>query len=404
MAAFFQAQALPARYRSLAVEGVKLARVEFGPGTPASILYAITFAGRAEEPLLATLTFAGERLADPAALGSLQLEFFPDDAALPSLAFAADAAASARALAAALGAPNGSAVRVRSVQVLRYRPHAQCVLRYAVELPGGRTKTVIGKVYADANEAAQAEERLRIMAGLSGPSVPAVPEPIALVVEWNLVLMAEVRGVRLKDAIANAAAQADEAVATVATGLAALHGAQLAIGETQTPAGAIELLRWRASIMRPLAPGLAARFEALVRQAGELVGGLSTAPRGVIHGDCGLNHLYVDGDRLAIIDLDTMGVGDPAADLGDLMAAMTRRAEVKGQKDLGRLAEELLTQYQARSPAADLERRVRTYQSLALLRMAARRFERAPYLAMRKGSASVPAQLFEAAASCLNDL
>lgn len=40
----------------------------------------------------------------------------------------------------------------------------------------------------------------------------------------------------------------------------------------------------------------------------------------VLHGDCHPKNALVDGDDLALIDLDQAGLGDPAADLGSLLA------------------------------------------------------------------------------------
>jgi Ser/Thr protein kinase RdoA (MazF antagonist) len=77
-----------------------------------------------------------------------------------------------------------------------------------------------------------------------------------------------------------------------------------------------------------------------------------TEPTVVLHGDCHPGNALVDGDAVALIDLDQLGLGPAAADLGSLVARL-RYAATLG--DLGVLeAEELearfLSGYAARRP------------------------------------------------------
>jgi phosphotransferase family enzyme len=121
-------------------------------------------------------------------------------------------------------------------------------------------------------------------------------------------------------------------------GALAVSGAALAVLHSQRPEG---LASWtRESAAAHLAaiaaeigfvcPGLAGRAEELSRRLQEELPQVPPAGGGTIHGDISARHLLVGDQDVGIVDLDWACYGDPADDLGYLVAQVERTA-VRGK-------------------------------------------------------------------------
>ncbi|WP_374970471.1 phosphotransferase family protein [Terrabacter sp. BE26] len=98
------------------------------------------------------------------------------------------------------------------------------------------------------------------------------------------------------------------------------------------PAAEAAATRRATEHVRALAPEAGARLDALL---GEAVAGLETLPTEsghLLHGDYKGDNLLVDGERLVLLDFDRVSVGDPAADLGKLLADLRWWAQVAGHR------------------------------------------------------------------------
>jgi aminoglycoside phosphotransferase (APT) family kinase protein len=309
------------------------------------------------------------------------VEFFGMDWQLPALARAADPAAIAPVLERlGCGAP-------LEIDVLRYRPHQRCVLRYR-----GRGLTAIGKVFRHAEDAARVWRQMRALR-----SDPLVPAPLALV-ERTLLLVEHVSGRPWLEALARAPAGAEEELVRAAAAAAAtLHGRPARWGEPRTFASELAQLRRRIERMAPAAPALAAEAGAqLDRLAVEENDRLT-----LVHGDFKPDQLVVTPDGVVVLDLDRVGPGDPAVDLGNFIAQLHREAVVGGRDRLRRLAEPFLAEYERLADAPGVADRARSFRALALVRMAVRRFVHFPHLYARGGASSSPAPLLAEARACL---
>jgi aminoglycoside phosphotransferase (APT) family kinase protein len=106
----------------------------------------------------------------------------------------------------------------------------------------------------------------------------------------------------------------------------------------------------------------------------------AAGPRSLLHGDVKIEHLLDAGDRLAVIDLDSVAVGDPLRDVGRLLASLwweERRWSDERSPGHDRavtgagIRGALLAAY---DPADRLDRRaLGGWTALALLKQAARR-------------------------------
>ena len=158
----------------------------------------------------------------------------------------------------------------------------------------------------------------------------------------------------------------------------ATSGAALAAMHAQRPAG---LTDWTSefqaahlsAVSREIGftcPALAARAEALARRLGDR---LPPAPveRASIHADMSLRHLLVGERQVGIIDLDWACYGDPADDLGYLVAGVERQV-VRGKLPADRadrVREALLEGY-GRRDDPDFRRRIDFYTTIGIFQQA----------------------------------
>lgn len=324
------------------------------------------------------------------------VEVFPADWRLPSLAptLSLEAPPLRRAL--------PSAAR-GTVEVLRYRPHVSCVLRFQfpqVLRDGGRREAV-GKVYAVKARAGQTFSSLEALHGHASDGL--VPAPVALVEDLHLVLMEHAAGTSLKRLLKRASSrhEAERAVALAAETLCALHARELQSEQPRLPQQQAEELRTRAGDVAALAPALTDRIGELLERSRALLDSIPPAAHACVHGDFKPSQLLVDGEHATVVDLDRACMGDPGLDLGAFTAQLHKEALHRDQADLRPLAPRFLAAYEACGGARGLAPRVAVCQSLALVRMALRRVERDPAPVVRGEQRSLPVLLLDAAEESL---
>jgi aminoglycoside phosphotransferase (APT) family kinase protein len=218
----------------------------------------------------------------------------------------------------------------------------------------------------------------------------------------DVVLMEDVGGISLKKALRGAKTQSEakKIVRLAASALAALHTFQSTSRRVRTFDTYVEFLRGEAAGVQLVAPLLAQQALALLRRVSRLHLPACGAPS-FIHGDFAPSQLLVLGGRVAVVDFDNACLGDPAADAGNFMAKLHRRAVSKGRYDHRQLSQAFLREYQEQTGDGALEERARAYQVLTLVRTAIHTFRRAPRSYGRDGPASLPVMLLEEAAECL---
>jgi Ser/Thr protein kinase RdoA (MazF antagonist) len=289
------------------------------------------------------------------------------------------------------------------VQVVRYRPHLRCVLRYLLGSREGQgSEDVIGKAYREGSKAARAWHAQNALYAQTVEGV-IIPRPIRLISEWNLVLMAFVPGTPMKqvlDAGTTVHRLAEEATRRIAVALAALHRVNYQGEETRTLDNQLHLFRDRAADLHVVAPLLAKEVDALLDRIGTLAERSNVDALSCIHGECKASQFLMDHDQVVMVDFDRVCLGDPALDVGNFMASLHKEA-VQGQEYARDLASQFLTEYQECFPRNGLATRARLFLIASLVRMAVRSFRKKPYVYGRAAGDSLPALLLREAGACL---
>ena len=105
-----------------------------------------------------------------------------------------------------------------------------------------------------------------------------------------------------------------------------------------------------ASLVQWACPELRAEVEALAAAVGA---GLTDVPPAPIHRDLKTDHIFLSGDRVIFIDLDSVVLGDPVRDPAHLVAHITARVGLDGlpADEARRAAEVFVDEYFANVPS-----------------------------------------------------
>jgi hypothetical protein len=321
----------------------------------------------------------------------LLVERFPSDWKLPSLRWAldvADVGAVVPAVRASRGQP----------RVLRYLPHRRAVLAY----PAAGGGEVVGKLFARPRKAARAWDALVALHVVRHGGDPIVPAPVGRVEDRGLLVMEHVAGAPASDALrqGRSPGRALHASRAAARALARLH--DLPPPELPPARARVDDVRRLLDRLRLIAPELVDRAEALLEPCAAV---LAPAPArtALVHGAYAPRQLLLDGDRIAIVDVDGAGPGDPAADVGYFMASLHDDAVGSRRPYLRDRAAEFLDLYLAEAPSDALARRAHAHQAVVLIRNALDSICKPRRQALADPSA-LPHLLLEEAGRCLPEL
>ena len=187
----------------------------------------------------------------------------------------------------------------------------------------------------------------------------------------------------------------------MAAALAAYHSSHLRGGEVRSITQDLAKLRKRLARLRLVAPWLAERIDGLLGRVESRASRFTAPTPTLIHGDFKPSQILIEGGRVGIVDLDKTGPGDPAIDVGNLMAQLRGASLTTRQSHLHHLAPYFLAEYQKYSPTKIADDRASLFEALSLMRMAVRSFERSPWSYAKGGVSSKQVMFLNEAASCL---
>jgi hypothetical protein len=341
---YHRAQRCSLRYTLRLVDGrTRHERTQWVTG----LIYAGDRAARIWRKLLA----ADPRREVPEAFGTFEplafipelemlAQVFPYDRHLPGLArLTLDPPPDLEPVLLAEFGPGDWHIEACRVEPVQYRIGRVAVLRYKVKartgsMTTGETKCFFAKVYRDAE---QAERSHRVLETLWDRRPPAgtggltVARPVAYLGDLGVVLQEEVAGrslqqILLRDADASAVGQAARALAAFRRGGVDGLPRHRLDGEVAVLQRAGQVLGWAC-------PHLRGRVEAVVDA---VVGGLDEAALQPTHRELRTDHILLDGDRVAVVDLDSCAASDPVLDPARVLADLAGLPLRLGPSDDGR--------------------------------------------------------------------
>lgn len=247
---------------------------------------------------------------------AIQAWVFPADPGLPGLTEAMDPA-----IALELVRQQLPGVRSVAPSPVSYRPGRRAVLRYKARLPrsrGGSTATYYLKVMTPED----AERTWNVAAHLRGrPGALALP--VARPAE-TLLLFEELQGRGLREVLLSGGALPSPSRVVALMDQVESLG-PLPVGDAGRPASAG--LRHASKVLSAIVPGSATRIAALRQQLRETLANHPMDHR-LIHGDFYEGQVMVGQDfELALLDLDDIGMGDPALDAASFCAHLVALAD-----------------------------------------------------------------------------
>jgi aminoglycoside phosphotransferase (APT) family kinase protein len=291
---------------------------------------------------------------------------------LETLPLALDPAHMRPVLAAHAPAALGPNLVIDTLDVDVYRRHGnRCVLRYrarGTSATGAVEWRVIGKVLPPGmGVALDANMRALWAHGFARGAADGIgiPEPIAYLPELSMHLQEDVGGTSVRNLVRRGAELGQFRIA--ARALAKLHRCEFGPG----PGRGVEDLLLRCHPRHPFlglaVPELAASVDDLVEHARALERRLAPLPITPVHGDFHLGQVHVDGDRAWLVDLDALGFGDPASDLGNVVVFLDDK--IRRDPAMAALVAAFRDEYAAHAADAAWER-MPLYEALTHLRRA----------------------------------
>lgn len=210
----------------------------------------------------------------------------------------------------------------QDIQPARYRALSGAVLRFSIEATERRSRerkaqrsyVKVGRAGEGAREA-RLLETLRAQAQTTGQAF-TFPRPITYLEELSALIVEEAPGVSFEQAILDGE-NVEEAARKTARGLAAFHlwsvkphaAADAVIARTKVAA---QYVSWAC-------PALADDVQIIADTA---TAALARTELGPAHLDLKPDHVFLDGDRIVFIDLDTFGAADPVLDIATMLARL----------------------------------------------------------------------------------
>ena len=218
-------------------------------------------------------------------------------------------------------------VEEETIEPTRYRTELGAALRYTLQtrdaLTGKReTSRCYLKVYRDD----RGEGTHQLLRGLSdrtgaGPGSYAAVRPLAYWPDVRTLALEEAPGTALQQLLLQDR-DPFAAVGAVARAVAAFNQSDSGITRRQSVAHQLEDVRLAAGLVKWACPDASAVVEEITAA---VVRGLSDAPPAPIHGDLKTDHVFLSGDRVIFIDLDSATLGDPVRDPAHLFAYIASR-------------------------------------------------------------------------------
>lgn len=260
----------------------------------------------------------------------------------------------------------GSDLTIERAAVLSDARDKRAVLLYDGSDGAGRALQIVGKRYADP---ARAERAHRVLRTLDGARTDRwrVPRPVALVPSLSLSLLERVTGATI-DELPHG--ERPRAVRMAGAWLARLHSLDIALDRSVKLGSELRKISEWAVLVATAEPSCGTAARELACRLSARLPGEWPAGSTPIHKDFQYQHVLVDGDACAAVDLDEVRFGDPSLDVAHFVAYLSLLGIRGGPGAADQLEAEFLDGYGAevRGPAHQL---FRGYASLKIAKQLA---------------------------------
>jgi hypothetical protein len=267
---------------------------------------------------------------------------------------------------------------------VRYTPGLRCVIRYTVQTSSGN-KMFYGKSFAG-----NAERLMKTITDLhqssqEDPDMPLISSPVTVWPELEMILQAAVpNGIEFTHFIYDQrydASVRESWLRKAGRVLGVFHNNSTAPSETKTVYDDVRDLQEYTVIIGKIRADLAAKYEEVIQHINTKVGQFQEPKAVASHGTMRTDQFLLQGDRLAMIDLDSYCWANPARDLGNFLAYLCWKAirQPEHTQFVERAGRAFLEGYLSVHEDID-ERWLSVYQAASLLKIAGRRFRSLTYL------------------------
>ncbi len=222
-------------------------------------------------------------------------------------------------------------VEDRTIETARYRTERGAVLRYSIgarDVRSARRETLACYLKVYRNErGAETWQFLQSMSGRAGGRPPPydVIRPIAYLSEHRTLVIEVAPGSSLSQLLLRAG-DPSEAVRPAARALAAFHQDDVPATRHESLADGLKAIRKAAALVEWTCPGSRDSIQAIMA---DVTAGLEEASPTPIHGDFKPDHVFVSGQQVVFIDLDSVALGDPVRDVASFFAHLASRAGMR---------------------------------------------------------------------------
>jgi aminoglycoside phosphotransferase (APT) family kinase protein len=278
----------------------------------------------------------------------------------------------------------GDQIRLWEIFPVRYKPGLHCVIRYTAQTPSGN-KMFYGKSFSG-----NADRLMKTLMDLhrssqENPDMPLISSPVAVWPEMEMILQSAVpNGIEFSHFIYDQRYDASVRESWMVKGgraLGVFHNNSTAPSETKTIYDDLRDLHEYTLIIAKVKPDLAVKYEEVIQQIITKVDHFKEPKAVASHGAMRTDQFILQGDRLAMIDLDSYCWANPARDLGNFLAYLCWKAirQPEHAEFVERAGRAFLQGYLSVQEEID-EKWLSVYQAASLLKIAGRRFRSLTFL------------------------
>jgi hypothetical protein len=275
-------------------------------------------------------------------------------------------------------------IKLLEISPVRYKPGLRCVIRYMVETPSGK-EMFYGKSFSE-----NAEQLARTLADLHKSSqenvdMPLIYSPVAVWPDMEMILQTAVpNGIEFTHFAYDQKYEAsvrESWMFKAGKALGVFHNNSTSPSESKTVYDDLSDLQEHTLIIAKVKPDLAVKYEEVIQRIITKADQLKQLKSVASHGAMRTDQFILQGDRLAMIDLDSYCLADPARDLGNFLAYLSWKAirQPQNVEFVERAGRAFLEGYLSVHKDID-EKWLSVYQAASLLKIAGRRFQSLTYL------------------------